>query len=138
MSIRYKFLLILSVSQILLVIALTTSFAYLLQSVKNIPQTQRAEDLSRNFQRELEFKEEKLRLLLEEITFNSQTRGILERGLADRSVLSKELPYLQQILKRYGLSIFEIGDNQGKVLFRVHRPKDFGDDKKTNRSLEML
>ncbi|PJZ79325.1 SpoIIE family protein phosphatase [Leptospira meyeri] len=130
MSIRYKFLLILSVSQILLVIALTTSFAYLLQSVKNIPQTQRAEDLSRNFQRELEFKEEKLRLLLEEITFNSQTRGILERGIADRNVLSRELPYLQQILKRYGLSIFEIGDNQGKVLFRVHRPKDFGDDKK--------
>nr|WP_244290200.1 SpoIIE family protein phosphatase [Leptospira bourretii] len=69
-------------------------------------------------------------MLLEEITFNSQTRGILERGIADRNVLSRELPYLQQILKRYGLSIFEIGDNQGKVLFRVHRPKDFGDDKK--------
>ncbi|XDD46953.1 SpoIIE family protein phosphatase [Leptospira sp. WS39.C2] len=130
MSIRYKFLLILSVSQILLVIALTTSFAYLLQSVKNIPQTQRAEDLSRNFQRELEFKEEKLRLLLEEITFNARTREILERGLSDRQVLQRELPYLQQILRRYGLSIFELGDNQGKVVFRVHRPKDFGDDKK--------
>ncbi|PJZ38185.1 stage II sporulation protein E [Leptospira levettii] len=130
MSIRYKFLLILSVSQILLVIALTTSFAYLLQSVKNIPQTQRAEDLSRNFQRELEFKEEKLRLLLEEITFNARTREILERGLNDRQVLQRELPYLQQILKRYGLSIFELGDSQGKVVFRVHRPKDFGDDKK--------
>lgn len=130
MSIRYKFLLILSVSQILLVIALTTSFAYLLQSVKNIPQTQRAEDLSRNFQRELEFKEEKLRLLLEEITFNARTREILERGLRDRQVLQRELPYLQQILTRYGLSIFELGDNQGKVVFRVHRPKDFGDDKK--------
>lgn len=130
MSIRYKFLLILSVSQILLVIALTTSFAYLLQSVKNIPQTQRAEDLSRNFQRELEFKEEKLRLLLEEITFNARTREILERGLSDRQVLQRELPYLQQILTRYGLSIFELGDNQGKVVFRVHRPKDFGDDKK--------
>lgn len=130
MSIRYKFLLILSVSQILLVIALTTSFAYLLQSVKNIPQTQRAEDLSRNFQRELEFKEEKLRLLLEEITFNARTREILERGLSDRQVIQRELPYLQQILTRYGLSIFELGDNQGKVVFRVHRPKDFGDDKK--------
>ncbi|TGM01624.1 SpoIIE family protein phosphatase [Leptospira jelokensis] len=130
MSIRYKFLLILSVSQILLVIALTTSFAYLLQSVKNIPQTQRAEDLSRNFQRELEFKEEKLRLLLEEITFNARTREILDKGLRDRQVLQKELPYLQEILKRYGLSIFELGDNQGKVVFRVHRPKDFGDDKK--------
>lgn len=117
-------------SQILLVIALTTSFAYLLQSVKNIPQTQRAEDLSRNFQRELEFKEEKLRLLLEEITFNARTREILERGLSDRQVLQRELPYLQQILRRYGLSIFELGDNQGKVVFRVHRPKDFGDDKK--------
>nr|WP_244241740.1 SpoIIE family protein phosphatase [Leptospira jelokensis] len=117
-------------SQILLVIALTTSFAYLLQSVKNIPQTQRAEDLSRNFQRELEFKEEKLRLLLEEITFNARTREILDKGLRDRQVLQKELPYLQEILKRYGLSIFELGDNQGKVVFRVHRPKDFGDDKK--------
>ncbi|TGN19489.1 PP2C family protein-serine/threonine phosphatase [Leptospira idonii] len=129
MSIRYKFLLILSVSQILLVIALTTSFAYLLQSVKNIPQTQRAEDLSRNFQRELEFKEEKLRLLLEEITFNPVTRNILERGLSDRNVLVGQVGYFKKIMERYGLSIFEIGDGNGKVHFRAHRPKDFGDNK---------
>lgn len=130
MSIRYKFLLILSVSQILLVIALTTSFAYLLQSVKNIPQTQRAEDLSRNFQRELEFKEEKLRLLLEEITFNPVTRSLLENGLSNRNILNSNLPYLRKIMERYGLSIFEIGDQAGKVVFRVHRPSDFGDNKR--------
>lgn len=129
MSIRYKFLLILSVSQILLVIALTTSFAYLLQSVKNIPQTQRAEDLSRNFQRELEFKEEKLRLLLEEITFNPITKSLLERGLSNRTILAENLPYLRKIMERYGLSLFEIGDLKGNVIFRVHRPSDFGDNK---------
>ncbi len=129
MSIRYKFLLILSVSQILLVIALTTSFAYLLQSVKNIPQTQRAEDLSRNFQRELEFKEEKLRLLLEEITFNPVTRSLLENGLSNRNILNSNLPYLRKIMDRYGLSVFEIGDKAGKVVFRVHRPGDYGDNK---------
>ncbi|WP_411824703.1 SpoIIE family protein phosphatase [Leptospira sp. 'Mane'] len=130
MSIRYKFLLILSVSQIILVLALTTSFAYLLQAVKNIPQTQRAEDLSRNFQRELDFKEEKLRLLLEEITINPTTKGILERGLNNRNVFLSELGYFQKIMDRYGLSLFEIGDANGKVHFRFHRPKDFGDDKK--------
>ncbi|MDF3819515.1 SpoIIE family protein phosphatase [Leptospira sp. 96542] len=137
MSIRYKFLLILSVSQIFLVIALTTSFAYLLQSVKNIPQTQRAEDLSRNFQRELEFKEEKLRLLLEEITFNPVTNQLLQTGLSNRTVLQSQLPYLQKIMTRYGLSIFEIGGADGKVLFRVHRPKDYGDDKKNQPIIQM-
>ena len=129
MSIRYKFLLILSVSQIFLVIALTTSFAYLLQAVKNIPQTQRAEDLSRNFERELEFKEEKLKLLLNEITLNTKTKSILERGLLNRSVFISELPYIESIMKRYELSIFEIGNMQGIVQFRAHRPKDFGDNK---------
>ncbi|MCZ8155755.1 MAG: SpoIIE family protein phosphatase [Leptospira sp.] len=129
MSIRYKFLLILSVSQIFLVIALTTSFAYLIQAVKNIPQNQRAEDLSRNFQRELEFKEEKLRLLLNEITINPTTRSLLERGLSNRNVFIQNLPYIEGIMKRYGLSIFEIGDKNGVVQFRGHRPKDFGDKK---------
>ncbi|GBF50285.1 hypothetical protein LPTSP4_18100 [Leptospira ryugenii] len=129
MSIRYKFLLILSLSQILLVIALTTSFAYLLQAVKNIPQTQRAEDLSRNFQRELEFKEEKLRLFLNEITLNSKTKNLLSSGFSNRAILLSELPFLKELMDRYELSIFEIGDSRGKVWFRVHRPNDFGDDK---------
>ncbi len=129
MSIRYKFLLILSVSQILLLVALTTSFAYLLQAVKNIPQTQRAEDLSRNFQRELEFKEEKLKLFLKEITSNPVTVGILKRGFTNRSSYNLELVYFQEIMKKYELSIFEVGDKKGIVQFRAHRPNDFGDSK---------
>ncbi|TGL59106.1 stage II sporulation protein E [Leptospira ognonensis] len=129
MSIRYKFLLILSVSQILLLVALTTSFAYLLQAVKNIPQTQRAEDLSRNFQRELEFKEEKLKLLLNEITSNPTTNSILRRGISNRNVLMSELKFFQSLMSKYDLSIFEIGDKRGIVQFRAHRPKDFGDSK---------
>jgi serine phosphatase RsbU (regulator of sigma subunit)/Tfp pilus assembly protein PilF len=110
-------------------VALTTSFAYLLQAVKNIPQTQRAEDLSRNFQRELEFKEEKLKLLLNEITNNPVTIGILKRGIANRNTFILEQKYFQNILKKYELSIFEIGDSQGIVKYRAHRPKDFGDSK---------
>jgi len=129
MSIRYKFLLILSVSQILLLVALTTSFAYLLQAVKNIPQTQRAEDLSRNFQRELDFKEEKLKLFLNEITNNPITVSILKRGFTNQSSFLAELKYFQGIMKKYDLSIFEIGDKKGVVQFRAHRPKDFGDSK---------
>ncbi len=129
MSIRYKFLLILGFSQILLLVALSVSFTYLLRDVKNIPQTQRAEDLARNFQRELEFKDEKLRILLQEITANPQARSIFLSGFANRENFQKELPYLKEIMNRYSLSIFEIGDKQGTVLFRAHRPKDFGDSK---------
>lgn len=136
MSIRYKFLLILGLSQIILLIALSISFTYLLREVKNIPQNQRAADLSQNFQRELDFKDEKLKILLQEILANPSAKAIFQNGFSDRSQFSRNLYFFKSIMDRYHLSIFEVGDREGKVLFRAHRPTDWGDSKKNQPIIE--
>lgn len=129
MSIRYKMFLILAVSQILLLATLTLTFAIMISSVKNEPQNQRAIELSRNFQRELHHKDEKLRLLISELTHNNSTFSILYKGIGDRNFLRSKQSELKEIMDRYDLSIFEIGDRHGKVIYRVHRPDDHGDIK---------
>jgi tetratricopeptide (TPR) repeat protein/HAMP domain-containing protein len=129
MSIRFKIFLILGISQILLLFALTLTFGILIANVKNEPQNQRAIELARNFQRELGHKDEKLKLLISELKSNPKTYSILQKGMANRSILVKNLDFLREIMERYELSIFELGDKNGKVHFRVHRPSDFGDDK---------
>lgn len=129
MSIRFKIFLILGISQILLLFALTLTFGILISNVKNEPQNQRAIELARNFQRELGHKDEKLKLLISELTSNPKTRSILENGMSNRNNLVNNLDFLKEIMVRYDLSIFELGDRNGRVHFRVHRPGDFGDDK---------
>ncbi|WCL49973.1 SpoIIE family protein phosphatase [Leptospira sp. GIMC2001] len=129
MSIRYKIFLILGASQVLLLAALTLTFSILIVNVKNEPQNQRAVDLARNFQRELAHKDENLRLLLTELLNNPSTADILKRGMSDRSLLIANQDKLKEIMARYDLNIFELGDRKGKVHYRVHRPNDFGDDK---------
>jgi tetratricopeptide (TPR) repeat protein/HAMP domain-containing protein len=131
MSIRYKIFMILAISQILLLATLTLTFAILITSVKNEPQNQRAIELSRNFQRELHHKDEKLRLLISEMINNPDTYRILKNGLSQRSEFFSNQDKLSNIMERYELSIFEIGDKTGKVVYRVHRPSDFNDDKST-------
>lgn len=129
MSIRYKIFLILGASQVLLLAALTMTFGVLITSVKNEPQNQRAIELARSFQRELEHKDEKLKLLVSELLKNPATFSILEAGLKNRNTFVQNQKYLQEIMDRYSLSIFEVGDRQGRVVYRVHRPEDYGDSK---------
>ena len=47
--------------------------------------------------------------------------------------------FAQPIYERFstitGMSVFEIGDSDGKVLYRAHSPEKFGDDKSTNPSI---
>ncbi|MCP5493495.1 MAG: SpoIIE family protein phosphatase [Leptospiraceae bacterium] len=129
MSIKYKIFLISGASQLLLLVALTVTSFVFINELKNEPQNKRAEEQSLIFQKELEHKDQKLKLLLSEILKNPISFSIIERGLKDRRVFHKNLPYLKQILVQYDLNIFEIGDKFGRVYFRVHRPGDFGDDK---------
>jgi serine phosphatase RsbU (regulator of sigma subunit)/Flp pilus assembly protein TadD len=129
MSIRYKLFLILGASQVLLLASLTLTFAILITNIKNEPQNQRAIELARNFQRELEHKDEKLRLLITELVQNPNTFSVFQRGIKDRNILVGSQKKLKEIMNRYDLSIFEVGDKSGRVVYRVHRPSDFGDDK---------
>lgn len=129
MSIKYKIFLISGASQFVLLIALSlTSFVFI-NELKNEPQNQRAVEQSIIFQRELEHKDEKLKMLLSEVKKNPILSSVITQGFKNRKAFQKNLPFLKEILVQYELDIFEFGDKSGKVFFRVHRPNDFGDDK---------
>ncbi len=136
MNFRTKLFLILGLSQIMLTLVLTCVFVILVERVKNEPQDKRAIEQANQFQRELAFKEEKLKLLLNSITANSKTINLLHSGLLNRSILTANMDYFQDIMKSNSLSIFEIGDKNGKVQFRFHRPADFGDDKSGQKIIQ--
>ncbi len=136
MNFRTKLFLILGLSQIMLTLVLTSVFVILVERVKNEPQDKRAMEQANQFQRELAFKEEKLKLLLNSITSNSKTTNLIYAGLQNRAILTANLDYFLDIMKANSLSIFEIGDNNGKVYFRFHRPADFGDDKSGQKIIQ--
>ena len=58
------------------------------------------------------------------------------RGLQNREIFQQNLEKFQVIMKQNGLSIFEIGNSVGKVVFRFHRPVDFGDDKSGQKIIQ--
>ena len=129
MSIRYKLFIILGLSQILLLFALTFSFVFLLTSVKNEPQNKRAKDQAKAFQKELKHKEEKLSIYKTKILENPKTLNLLKQGLQNRNILASDLETFTKLMKEYNLNIFEIGNSSGFVVFRFHRPNDYGDNK---------
>ena len=136
MKFRTKLFTLLGVSQIMLTLVLTGAFVILVEKVKNEPQDKRAMEQAHQFQRELSFKEEKLKLLIKSITSNSKTNSLLQAGLFERKVLADNIEYFQEIMKANSLSIFELGDKNGKVHFRFHRPADFGDDKSGQKIIQ--
>jgi hypothetical protein len=106
MSFRYKLFSILGLSQFLLVSVLVFSFIVLIEKVKNEPQDLRA------------------------------TEQAVQNGFQDRNVLQSKLVFFEDLMKKNGISIFELLDSNGKVHFRFHRPKDFGDDKSNQKIVQ--
>lgn len=129
MSIRQKLFLILGLSQICLILALAGTFAVLIESVKNEPQNKRAFDLTNNLDKELQNREEFLKSIMKEIISNTETHTILQKGLENREYIFQNMKKMSRYQKDYHLNIFELGTSTGKVHFRFHRPKDYGDDK---------
>ncbi|EQA46343.1 SpoIIE-like protein phosphatase domain protein [Leptospira broomii serovar Hurstbridge str. 5399] len=137
MSFRQKIFIILGASQLLLVLILAFTFIQMIDRVKNEPQNKRALDRAFEFRKELQHKDEVIRLLLKEIERNQKTRSILESGLNNnRPLLLANFDYIKGIMAQYDLSIFELLDTKGVVFFRFHRPKDFGDDKSKQKIVQ--
>ncbi|TGK27603.1 stage II sporulation protein E [Leptospira yasudae] len=136
MSFRQKIFLILSASQLFLVLILAVTFIQMIDRVKNEPQDKRALDKSVDFQKELRHKEETIRFMLKELERNSKTISILESGSGNRGLLDSQREYFLGIMKQYDLSIFEVISSSGKVVYRFHRPGDFGDDKSKQKIVQ--
>ncbi len=113
----------------MLLTALTISFIFLIDKIKKEQQNQNAFEKSILFQQQLTNKERILKLVAQKILADPNTSNILKLGVYNRNLLNANLPHFQAIMAEHNLNVFEVGDKQGKVHFRFHRPKDFGDDK---------
>ena len=129
LNIRQKLFLIIGISQLMLLTALTISFIFLIDKIKKEQQNQNAFEKSILFQQQLTNKERILKLVAQKILADPNTSNILKLGVYNRNLLNANLPHFQAIMAEHNLNVFEVGDKQGKVHFRFHRPKDFGDDK---------
>jgi methyl-accepting chemotaxis protein len=136
MSFRYKLFSILGISQLVLLLVLILSFVLLLEKVKNEPQDLRAFEQAEQFHRELDHKKEIYSKFISYLKENPKYIDILSQGLKDRTILEKNLESFTNLMKENSLSIFEIGDETGKVYFRFHRPKDYGDDKSNQKIIQ--
>ena len=66
-------------------------------------------------------------------TSNQLLNGILNKNTAQLSTFAK--PIYDGYQNATGLSVFEIGDADGKVIFRAHNPSQAGDDKSSYASV---
>lgn len=136
MSIRTKLFLILGISQVLLVAVITIAFLTILNRLSDDPIEKISLQLASSFERELYHKESKMQLIMDLIIKNPNYMDVIIRGLQNREIFQQNLEKFQVIMKQNGLSIFEIGNSVGKVVFRFHRPVDFGDDKSGQKIIQ--
>jgi serine phosphatase RsbU (regulator of sigma subunit) len=136
MSIRTKIFLILGVSQLILVLLLTVASIYLILTIKNEPQTKRAQEQILLFQRQLNQKKEKMELVLKNILRNADAIRVLNFGFDSRKFLEDNEYYFQNLMKTFHLDILELGDSSGKVYYRFHNPTKYGEDKSYQKIIE--
>jgi serine phosphatase RsbU (regulator of sigma subunit) len=136
MKLRPKFFLILGISQILLVLSLLASFIVLIKAVKDEPQNYRAHELAKTFENDLQQREIFLKKVVEQIVSNSKNIEFFKKGLESRNHFHKNINFYEDLKSSYNLNVLEIGSPVGKVLFRFHRPEDFGDDKSKQKIIQ--
>ncbi len=104
-------------------------FRILIVDVKNHIQDKRLEEHIDEFNRLMSHREFTLKLLSKELLQNPTYKNILLSGFEDKKFLNKNLDLFKSFMKENNINILEIGDRKGIVVFRFHRPEDFGDSK---------
>jgi HAMP domain-containing protein len=101
----------------------------LIVDVKNHIQDKRLAENIKEFNRHLNHREYILKLLSKELLQNPRYKDILLSGFENKNILIKNLDLFKSFMKENQINILEIGDQKGRVVFRFHRPEDFGDSK---------
>jgi tetratricopeptide (TPR) repeat protein len=129
MTIQQKLISLLSVSQIVIILSLMFVFRVLIVDVKNHIQDKRLEEHIDEFNRHLNHREQIIKLLSNELLQNPNFKNLLLSGYSNRNNLIKNIALFKNFMEDNNINILEIGDKNGTVVFRFHRPEDFGDNK---------
>jgi serine phosphatase RsbU (regulator of sigma subunit) len=129
MTIQQKLISLLSVSQIIIILSLMLVFRVLIVDVKDHIQDKRLEEHIDEFNRQLNHREQTIKLLSKDLLQNPNFKNLLLSGFSNRSNLIKNNEIFKNFMKENNINILEIGDKNGIVVFRFHRPEDYGDSK---------
>jgi signal transduction histidine kinase len=114
-------------SQAILVVLLLysnhLSFVKLQESLKE----KRTKEFISSFTEQIHQQEEQLSILSEELLLNPLYSDSF-KSIINGRITEKNYIY-ERLKKRYNINIMEIGDKFGNVIYRYHRPEDFGDSK---------
>lgn len=114
-------------SQIILFIVLIYSSILSFGKLKKNLTDKRIEDFANSFDLQIQQEEKKLSILADEILSNPSFQSIFQ------VLIKNKRPDTSFIFQKYNskheINIFELGDKNGKVIYRFHRPNDFGDIK---------
>jgi signal transduction histidine kinase len=114
-------------SQAILVVLLLysnhLSFVKLQESLKE----KRTKEFISAFTEQIQQQEEQLSILSEELLLNPLYSDSF-KSIINGRITEKNYIY-ERLKKRYNINIMEIGDKFGNVIYRYHRPEDFGDSK---------
>ena len=116
LNIRQKLFLIIGISQLMLLTALTISFIFLIDKIKKEQQNQNAFEKSILFQQQLTNKERILKLVAQKILADPNTSNILKLGVYNRNLLNANLPHFQAIMAEHNLNVFEVEINREKCI----------------------
>ena len=114
-------------SQIILVIVLVYSSKISFDKLKMNLLERRIDSFKNSFSYEIEYHERELSIIAESLKYNYEFLKYYNDIVTNKPVDSS-LFYEKMNLK-YQVNIIEIGDKEGNVLYRFHRPNDRGDNK---------
>ncbi len=115
------------VSQIFLIVVLVYSSKMSFDKLKNSLLEKRISDFKNSFSYEMNQQERELFILAEELKYNYEFLKIFEVIKSKNTVNS--MNFFDKLKMKFSINITEIGDKNGTVLYRFHRPKDKGDNK---------
>ena len=114
-------------SQIILVIVLVYSSKISFDKLKMNLLERRIDSFKNSFSYEIEYHERELSIIAESLKYNYEFlkyyNDIVTNKLVDSSL------FYEKMNLKYQVNIIEIGDKEGNVLYRFHRPNDRGDNK---------
>ncbi len=119
------------VSQLFLILILIYSSKISFDKLKNSLLEKRILDFKNSFSYEINQQERELSILAEEVKYNYEFLKIFN-GIKNNQI-SNDSSFYEKFKIKFLINILEIGDKNGIVLYRFHRPSDKGDNKSNQK-----
>lgn len=134
LNFKKKLYIVFIIAQLFLILLLVYSSKLSFDKLKNNLMEKRIVDFKNSFTYEINQQERELFIIAESIKYNNEFLKILNNIINKTNIQESEL--YNRIKDKFMINILEIGDKEGTVLYRFHRPDDKGDSKSNQKIIK--